>query len=43
MFRDIHLAQTLIYLKLVIRRIGLMINFNVEKLKYGIKRVVNGY
>ena len=42
-FKDIHLAQTLTYLKLADKRIGLMINFNVEKLKYGIKRVVNGY
>ncbi|MDM8161169.1 GxxExxY protein [Labilibaculum sp. K2S] len=42
-FKDIHLAQTLTYLKLANRRLGLMINFNVEKLKYGIKRVVNGY
>ncbi|MDQ1772445.1 GxxExxY protein [Labilibaculum sp. A4] len=42
-FKDIHLAQTLTYLKLANRRLGLMINFNVEMLKYGIKRVVNGY
>ncbi|MDE5419210.1 GxxExxY protein [Labilibaculum sp. DW002] len=42
-FKDIHLAQTLTYLKLADKRIGLMINFNVEKLKYGIKRVINGY
>ena len=40
---DIHLAQTLTYLKLAKRRVGLMINFNVVKLKYGIKRVINGY
>lgn len=40
---DIHLAQTLTYLKLVERRIGLLINFNVLQLKTGIKRVVNGY
>jgi GxxExxY protein len=40
---DIHLAQTLTYLKLVNRRIGLLINFNVLKLKNGLKRVVNGY
>lgn len=42
-FHDIHLAQTLTYLKLAKRRVGLMINFNVEQLKNGIKRVVNGY
>ena len=40
---DIHLAQTLTYLKLLNRRIGLLINFNVLRLKDGIKRVVNGY
>jgi hypothetical protein len=42
-FSDIHLAQVLTYLKLANRRVGLMINFNVERLKYGIKRVINGY
>lgn len=42
-FSDIHLAQVLTYLKLADRRVGLMINFNVERLKYGIKRVINGY
>ncbi len=40
---DIHLAQTLTYLKLIDSRIGLLINFNVLQLKHGIKRVVNGY
>ena len=40
---DIHLAQTLTYLKLVDRRVGLLINFNVLKLINGLKRVVNGY
>lgn len=40
---DIHLAQTLTYLKLIDRRIGLLINFNVLRLKSGIKRIVNGY
>jgi GxxExxY protein len=40
---DIHLAQTLTYLKLTNNRIGLLINFNVLKIKDGIKRVVNGY
>ncbi|MDQ2180696.1 GxxExxY protein [Marinifilum sp. D714] len=42
-FSDIHLAQVLTYLKLADQRVGLMINFNVERLKYGIKRVINGY
>jgi GxxExxY protein len=40
---DIHLAQTLTYLKLLNIRIGLLINFNVMRLKDGLKRVVNGY
>ncbi len=40
---DIHIAQVLTYLKLSNNRIGLLINFNVLKLKDGIKRVINGY
>lgn len=40
---EIHLAQVLTYLKLSKNRFGLLINFNVLKLKDGIKRVVNGY
>ncbi|MFN6947167.1 MAG: GxxExxY protein [Cytophagaceae bacterium] len=40
---EIHLAQTLTYLKLTNNRIGLLINFNVLKLKDGIRRVINGY
>jgi GxxExxY protein len=40
---DIHLAQTLTYLKLMNRRIGLLMNFNVLRLKDGLKRIVNGY
>jgi GxxExxY protein len=39
---DIHLAQTLTYLKLGNFRLGLLMNFNVLKLKDGIKRVING-
>ena len=40
---DIHLVQTLTYLRLNKTRIGLLINFNVVKLVDGIKRIVNGY
>jgi len=40
---DIHLAQVLTYLKLSKNRLGLLMNFNVLRLKDGIKRVVNGY
>ena len=39
---DVHLAQVLTYLKLGNFKLGLLMNFNVVKLKYGIKRVVNG-
>lgn len=40
---NIHLAQVLTYLRLSDKRYGLLINFNVLRLKDGIKRVVNGY
>ena len=40
---DVHLAQTLTYLKLGNYKVGLLINFNVVWLKDGIKRVINGY
>jgi GxxExxY protein len=40
---DVHLAQTLTYLKLANCKLGLLINFNVLRLKEkGIRRVVNG-
>lgn len=38
---DVHLAQTLTYMKLGNFKLGLLINFNVALLKNGIKRVVN--
>lgn len=38
---DVYLAQVLTYLKLSGCKLGLLINFNVAKLKDGIKRVVN--
>jgi len=40
---DIHLAQTLTYLKLGNYKLGLLINFNVLLLKEGIKRIINGH
>lgn len=40
---DIHLAQTLTYMKLGGYRFGLLMNFNVLRLKDGIRRIVNGY
>ena len=39
----VHSAQLLSYLKLSGCSVGLLINFNVEMLKTGIKRVVNNY
>jgi GxxExxY protein len=38
---DLHLAQTLTYLKLSNCKLGLLINFNTVLFKNGIKRVVN--
>jgi GxxExxY protein len=38
---DVHLAQVLTYLKLSDVKLGLLINFNVSKVKNGIQRVVN--
>jgi len=38
---EIHLAQTLTYLKLGNYKLGLLINFNEILLKKGIRRVVN--
>jgi GxxExxY protein len=40
---EVHLAQVLTYLKLSNCKIGLLINFNVAKLKDGLKRIVNNY
>ncbi len=39
---DVHLAQTLTYMKLGNYKLGLLINFNVAHLRNGIKRVING-
>jgi len=38
---DVHMAQTLTYLKLSGCKLGLIINFNVALLKQGIKRIIN--
>lgn len=40
---DIHIAQVLTYMKLMNKKFGLLINFNVPLLKDGIKRLVNKY
>lgn len=39
---EVHLAQTINYMKLGNYKIGLLINFNVVRLKEGIKRLLNG-
>ena len=39
----IHKAQLLTYLRASGKRTGLLINFNVVKLKDGLRRVLNGY
>lgn len=39
---DVHLAQILTYLRLSDCKLGLLINFNVNLLKSGIRRVING-
>jgi GxxExxY protein len=38
---EVHLAQTLTYIKLAKYKLGLLINFNVSYLSQGIKRLVN--
>lgn len=38
----VHKKQLLTYLRLMDKRLGLLINFNVVLIKYGITRVVNG-
>ena len=42
-FDEIHLAQILTYMKLSNCKLGMLINFNVTLIKYGIKRIINGY
>lgn len=38
----VHSAQLLTYLRLTNLKLGLLLNFNVEVMRQGIKRVVNG-
>lgn len=40
-FDPIHTAQVLTYLKLTNTQLGLLLNFNVARLKDGIKRIIN--
>jgi GxxExxY protein len=37
---NIHIAQVLTYLKLTQSKVGLLLNFNVDDLKKGIKRII---
>jgi len=39
---EVHLAQTITYLKLGNYKLGLLLNFNTCVLKNGIRRVING-
>ena len=39
-FHDVHLAQILTYMKLSNSKLGLLVNFNIQSLKYGIKRMI---
>ena len=43
MLAPVHKKQLLTYLRLTDLRLGLLINFNVELMKHGIQRVINGY
>jgi GxxExxY protein len=40
---DIHIAQTLTYLRFLELRFGLILNFKTTLMKYGMKRVANGF
>jgi GxxExxY protein len=39
----VHEAQLLTYLRLSVKRVGLLINFNVARLRDGIRRRINGF
>jgi GxxExxY protein len=39
----VHLAQMLTYLRLIEKRVGLVINFNVDYLVKGVRRIVNKF
>ncbi len=38
----VHEAQLLTYLKLSGKKLGLLLNFNAELLKHGVRRKING-
>jgi GxxExxY protein len=37
---NLFLAQLITYLRVMDKKVGLLINFNVDQLKYGIKRII---
>lgn len=39
----VHQAQIITYLKLADKRVGFLVNFNVQLLKDGFKRIIQGY
>lgn len=39
-FKDVHIAQTLTYMKLSNCKLGLLLNFHTKSLKNGIKRLI---
>ena len=41
--RPVHYKQLLSYLRLTNKQVGLLVNFNVDDIMSGIKRVVNNY
>ena len=41
--KPVYYKQLLTYLRLMDKRVGLLINFNVNDLMDGIKRVINGH
>ena len=41
--KPVHYKQLKTYLKLTNRRLGLLVNFNVNDIMDGVKRVINGY
>ena len=41
--RDVHYKQLLTYLRLLDKRVGILVNFNVSLLKDGFHRIMNGY
>ena len=41
--KPVHYKQLLSYLRLTNKQVGLLVNFNVDDIMSGIKRVVNNY